>query len=325
MNSKRVNRRTALKAAGAITAGAALGFPLSGCQTTAGELHPRLASQSLPPVHVATDRVIRVVTGLRPYRPDGFVIRPEKFDAKWVVHNYGHGGGGVTLSWGSAEIAVEKVLEIGSPGPIAVLGCGVIGLSTAIRLQERGFIVTIYARDLPPNTTSNIAAASWYPSNVVDEARRTPEFMDQFSRVARISHHRFQQLIGDDYGVYWREQYFFADQLTPDPWQYEALPDLVPHFRYLPPGTHPFPRPHVFVETMMFMEMPTYLRALMRDFHQRGGTINVRDFGSVRDVLALAENLIVNCTGLGAKELFDDRQMTPLKGQLVVGRESWII
>ena len=44
-----------------------------------------------------------------------------------------------------------------------VLGCGVAGLSTAIRLLEAGFKVRIVTRERTPNTTSDIAAAVWYP------------------------------------------------------------------------------------------------------------------------------------------------------------------
>ena len=44
----------------------------------------------------------------------------------------------------------------------AVLGCGAVGLATARVLQDRGFAVTIYARQLPPDTTSNVAGAMWF-------------------------------------------------------------------------------------------------------------------------------------------------------------------
>jgi glycine/D-amino acid oxidase-like deaminating enzyme len=101
----------------------------------------------LPPVHVSADREIRTVVGLRPYRPSGFVVRAEKLDDTLVIHNYGHGGGGITLSWGTAKLAVDLGLA-GHVGPVAVLGCGAVGLATARLLQEAGATVTIYAKDL---------------------------------------------------------------------------------------------------------------------------------------------------------------------------------
>src|SRR5262245_55166814 len=142
-------------------------------------------------VLVSPERIIRTVVGLRPFRPSGFHVGAEALGDKLLVHNYGHGGGGVTLSWGTANLAVEKVIESGRGGPAADLGCGAVGLATARLLQNRGFDVTIYARALPPDTTSNIAGASWYPTLVVDEALRTPAFNAQFERAARFSHRYF--------------------------------------------------------------------------------------------------------------------------------------
>src|SRR5712692_11417430 len=107
-------------------------------------------------VKVSPDRVIRTVVGLRPFRPSGFVVKTEKLDEKTVVHNYGHGGGGMTLSWGTSHLAVDEAAA-GGFRRCAVLGCGGVGLATARLLQRRGFDVTIYTKDLPPNTTSNIS------------------------------------------------------------------------------------------------------------------------------------------------------------------------
>src|SRR5687768_12463736 len=69
---------------------------------------PRLR---LPPVRVSADREIRTVVGLRPFRPAGFVVEVKRFGVKTVVHNYGHGGAGVTLSWGTAELAVRELTK----------------------------------------------------------------------------------------------------------------------------------------------------------------------------------------------------------------------
>jgi glycine/D-amino acid oxidase-like deaminating enzyme len=66
------------------------------------------------PVRVARDRVIREVVGLRPYRPSGFVVDAERLGHKLLVHNYGHGGGGVTLSWGTASLAVDLARDFSS-------------------------------------------------------------------------------------------------------------------------------------------------------------------------------------------------------------------
>ncbi|HSB11839.1 MAG TPA: FAD-dependent oxidoreductase [Blastocatellia bacterium] len=270
------------------------------------------------PVNVAPERVIRTVVGLRPFRPSGFVVRAESLGDKLLVHNYGHGGGGVTLSWGTAHLAAELVRESGKTGAAAVIGCGVIGLATARTLQRRGFDVTIYAKDMPPETTSNIAGASWSPTSVVDEDNRTPAWDSQFERAARFAHRSFQLLVGDEYAVRWREQYNLSDVDYPDSWDHELLRDLFPNHRSLKPSEHPFPARFVKVDSMMFIEPSIYLNTLLRDFYIAGGRIRRVTFATPAQLATLIEPIIVNCTGLGARELFGDRELMPIKGQLHV-------
>ena len=71
---------------------------------------------------------------------------------------------------------------------------------------------------------------------------------------------------------------------------------------------------------MIFIEPPIYLTALLRDFRDAGGRVQVRGFAIAAEVAALPEPIVVNCTGLGARELFGDRELTAVKGQLVVLR-----
>jgi len=113
----------------------------------------------LPPVQVAADRAIRTVVGLRPFRESGFCVRSERLGEKLVVHNYGHGGSGVTMSWGTADLAAQ--LAFAAPARnSAVLGAGAVGLATARLLQLRGASVTIYAAALPPARRTSRSTAS---------------------------------------------------------------------------------------------------------------------------------------------------------------------
>lgn len=310
-----MSRRELLRTASVLFAGTALG--LGGCATRRPAESGARSRTRLVPVRVSETRRIRQVVGLRPFRPSGFVVRAESLGNQLLVHNYGHGGAGVTLSWGTAHLAVEEVSRSGRTGPVAVLGCGVIGLSTARLLQHRGHAVTMYARDLPPDTTSNVAGASWYPGLVVRSERRTPAWDAQFERAARFSHRTFQTLVGEDYGVRWLPQYYLSDEPIGEPWEYAMLRDLFPG-RILSPGEHPFPAPYAAVDHLMFISPPVYLRALLRDVRRAGGRIVIREFTDPGQVAALAEPVVVNCTGLGARELFGDPELVPLKGQLEV-------
>jgi D-amino-acid oxidase len=273
-------------------------------------------SVTLAPVNVDPQRVIRTVAGLRPYRPSGFVVKTEARGRKTIVHNYGHGGAGITMSWGTAYLAAEQVARAGS-SECAVLGCGVAGLSTARLLQQRGFAVTIYARDLPPFTTSNIAGGLWEPVSLFDPAAATPEFQDQFVRAARFSHRYFQNLVGSYYGVRWIPLYSLGNEhFDPLSLSLHPIADLFPDARSLDPSENPFPSPRAFRFWTMLIEPPVYLNALLRDFQIAGGKLVVRELSNAESIASLQENVIVNCTGLGARALFNDGELVPIKGQL---------
>src|SRR3954453_13585331 len=91
-------------------------------------LQPAGQSLTLAPVAVEENRIIRRVVGLRPFRPGGFVVRAKPLGHKLLVHNYGHGGGGFPLSWGTAELAAELAAPLAG-ADCAVLGCGAVGLA----------------------------------------------------------------------------------------------------------------------------------------------------------------------------------------------------
>jgi glycine/D-amino acid oxidase-like deaminating enzyme len=307
-----------LKALGLLTAG--LSLPACTKRVRPYILNPASGAKSLPrhftPVNVSRERIIRRVVGLRPFRPSGFLVRAESLGDKLLVHNYGHGGGGVTLSWGTAHLAADLVSESGKSGAVAVIGCGVIGLATARTLQRRGFDVTIYSKAMPPETTSNIAGASWSPSMVIQADKRTAAWDAQFERAARIAHRAFQLLIGDEYGVHWRQQYFLGDAPVGTSWDHELLKDLFPESRELQPNEHPFAAKYVIADNMMFIEPSVYLNTLLRDFYVAGGHVRRVAYAEPRQLTGLSEPIVVNCTGLGSRELFGDRELTPVKGQL---------
>ncbi|MBG67287.1 MAG: hypothetical protein CMF03_05300 [Hyphomonas sp.] len=166
---------------------------VAGCATVPPA--PGVVMKPVPPVFVSADRVVRVDVGLRPYRASGFRVEREMLGETAVVHNYGHGGGGITLSWGSAQLAVEEGFDP-DVAEYAVLGAGALGLSTAMLLLERGAKVTLYAKALSPNTTSNIAGGQWWPASVYDSAAIGPGYMDRHVAAARHSFRRFQLLTG---------------------------------------------------------------------------------------------------------------------------------
>ncbi|MFI5323813.1 MAG: FAD-dependent oxidoreductase [Thermodesulfobacteriota bacterium] len=269
-----------------------------------------------PMVKVSRDRIIRQAVGLRPFRPSGFVVRYERLGDKDIVHNYGHGGGGLTLSWGTSHIAVEKAIPLRHRS-CAVIGCGAVGLATARLMQLKGCDVTIYAKDLPPNTTSNVAAGQWSPFTVFDPDSITTDFFNEFIRASRLSYGYYRKLIGSYYGVSVAENFYFGDYPVELPDAVEELPELYGELTTLVSGQYPFNEPSCIMVKTMLIDSPTYLYAMMNDFRKDGGKIFVRNFDDTVELLALQEPLIINCTGLGSYYLFNDRELVPIKGQLI--------
>src|SRR5512145_1706088 len=143
----------------------------------------------------------------------------------------------------AAELALEQPER-----RAAVLGCGVVGLTTARQLQRRGFEVTIYAATVPPDTTSNMSLAGWTPtSGLVQQPNRTAPWDAQFREAALIAYRRLQLLAGPKYGISWILNYSPTDNDqggrggggggggTP------LMPDSITNPRIvLQPGEHPF-------------------------------------------------------------------------------------
>lgn len=312
-----MDRRTLLTQGGL----ALLGVGFGGCavRPSARSRMPARPAVRLAPVNVSWDRVIRTTVGLRPHRPQGFVLRADTLDGKTLIHNYGHGGSGMSLSWGTGAMAADLALAHGDRRA-AVIGSGVVGLTAARQLQRRGFDVTIYAATVPPDTTSNMSLAGFTPtSGLYANAQRTPEWDEQFRQAVRIAYRQLQLLAGPKYGVSWIYNYSPTDNPEMARGSNPLMPDEVRTGNVvLGPGEHPFHTRYAIQRPEMRFEPSIYLDALMQDVVAWGGKIRIRKFDTPRDLMTLDESLIVNCTGLGAKALFGDSDLVPLKGQLVV-------
>ena len=184
--------------------------------------------------------------------------------------------------------------------------------------QDGPGTVTIYARDLPPDTTSNIAGGFWSPTSLYDPQAASGKFVEQFRLACRISNRAFQQLVGLEYGVHWID--------TLELYRNEAslareLPggnDLYPGQKIHRDAEHYFGFPYVRQYSTMLIEPPVYLNALLRDFYIAGGKLVVKEFRSREEIMRLPEPVIFNCTGLGSRALFGDQKLGPVRGQLEV-------
>jgi D-amino-acid oxidase len=270
-----------------------------------------MAARGLGAPILSDDQVIRFVAGVRPFRRGGPRIERQDLAGKIILHNYGHGGAGYTLSWGSASLAVDLLGGLARGTKVAVLGSGVVGLCTARVLQERGFRARIYAREFPPHTTSDVAGAEWSP-DIVDRGSTLDE-RRRFDRMLSLSWRRFQSLVGARWGVSPRPIY----EAEGVPSGLDDLPaGLLPAPHRL--DSLPFaPRRSARVYRTLLIEAPIFLATLVEEIRRAGGISVPRAFSTPGDLYSLPEPVIVNCLGLGAGALFGDGAVVPIRGQLV--------
>ena len=306
-------RRDFLLGSGALGA-SALGIS-SLALTSCATITSKSASQTYSPVKASWNRVLKTEVGLRPFRPEGYRIEPEAYGDKLVVHNYGHGGGGISLSWGSALLASQYVWHQ-RPNAVAVLGAGVMGITTALLLAQSGVKVTVYASNFVPNTTSNIAAALWLPSSYVDRKAVKPSFFVKDEQIARTSFSRFLNYVNHpEYCVYWHRYHFLNNKELKSTRELPGGNALYPEMT-ISKSDNLFGFPYQVSMQCLMIDPSFYLRKLMQDAQMAGVKFEMREFESLNEVLALRQAVLMNCTGLGARTLFGDEALLPIQGQM---------
>ncbi len=327
----RINRRLFLGLAG-----------LAGCarkQPVAARVPALPIYDAVPPlipIRAHTDRIFRITVCLRPFRAEGPRLDVERVGEKIVVHNYGHGGSGWSLSWGSSMIAVRNAMQqAGSDKEVAVIGCGALGLTSATLLQRAGARVTIYAKERPPEVRSSRATGSWTPDSRVALTSKAPaSFGALWEEMARSSFAMYQSYLGmAGNPIEWTDRYSLYDPSPPEPRErrpeadaldfaeYRSrIRDLTPRGIELPPGTHPFPTKFARRNSSMTFNVADYSRQLMTDFLIAGGKLETVEFHSPADLTTLPQKVIINCTGYGARALWKDESIIPVRGQI-----AWLI
>lgn len=304
---------------------------LSGCTTA-----PRPSAEriELAPIDTGADRVAAVTVCTRPFRPAGPRIEPERLGDVLVVHNYGHGGSGWSLAWGSSARAVGIALQAGARDTatrdVAVIGCGVLGLTSAILAQRAGARVTIHAREQLPHTRSMRATGLWSPDSRIALAHvAAPGFAELWEEMARASFAAHRGYLGaPGQPVEWVDQFAVSDAPTSAPGAADASPapdfasyqkriaDLMPAWRRVPAAAAPFAGAEVSRSQAMMFNLVAYGDRLLSDFRAAGGQFRQAEFRSPAEIAALGSKLVINCTGWGARALWGDETLVPVRGQL---------
>jgi len=316
--------------------GGAAAIGLAGCARRAKPTAaaPYDVLPKLMPIRAHADRIFRVTVCLRPFRAAGPRLDVERVGDKIVVHNYGHGGSGWSLSWGSSSVAVEKAMAAGERD-VAVIGCGALGLTSAILLQRAGARVTIYAKERPPDVRSARATGSWTPdSRIALTNAVSPDFPALWEKMCRTSFHTYESYLGmAGNPVEWLDHYTLSDENQSErpahreraealsfASYYDRVSDLTPHHQDLPPGTHPFPTRYARRNSNLTFNIAGYSRQLVNDFLVEGGKIERVEFQTPSELSRLTQKVVINATGYGARALWKDESIVPVRGQI-----AWLI
>jgi hypothetical protein len=297
--------------------------------------------RDLVPMRLSPDQLIDIKCCLRPLRAAGPNLSAETVGGKLVVHNYGHGGSGWSLSWGSAEIAVGKVLSI-LPDSVAVIGCGIIGLTSAVMAQRAGLKVTIYAREMLPRTRSFRASGSFTPgSRIALAGPAGAQFPDLWEQMSRFSWKMFGTYLGlPGEPVAFVDSYAVSDKpISRRKWPHdpaitqnfensgqphqnaefahldERIRDIVPRPVDLAPGESPFAMPFTQRTSQMMFNFPAYGEILLAEFFARGGKHVARNFHSPAELASLPQRALIHATGYAARDLWKDKTVIPVRGQ----------
>ena len=186
---------------------------------------------------------------------------------------------------------------------ITIVGAGVSGLSTGIRLLEQGYNIKIISKEFSPNTVSDVAAAWWYPFLVEPIEKTNKWSSESFNEFLRLKNEGLECItmrLGREY----------LEEKTDLPgWSRD-----IPHFRIL--------ESEEIIENYNFgweleapvIEMHHYMPWLLSKFKKLGGLIEVNEFERIEEVPG---DIVVNCSGLGARTLSNDEEVIPVRGQVV--------
>lgn len=195
---------------------------------------------------------------------------------------------------------------------VLVIGAGVAGLSTALALLQSGLDVTVYAAEPPLRSTSAAAGALWGPHLVGAD--------DRIGHWAGQTLDRLRVLAADPAtGV--RETAGVA--ASPGGQEDQAIPGFARGLGTLArcdPATLPAGYASGWRYSAPVISMPGYLDYLVDEILHAGGRLHLgqplRGLAESRQVCTAP--VIVNCTGIGARELVPDPELVPVRGQVVV-------
>ena len=186
-----------------------------------------------------------------------------------------------------------------------VVGAGVSGLSCAARLLEEGHEVEVVSDRFSPDTVSDVAAAIWYPFLTAPAKRVDAWAVATYSELERLARE------APDSGVVMRDGREYLREVVELP----SWKDDIALFRVL--EAVEIPQGYVFGWEFRapVIEMHRYMPWLRSKVESMGGSFRQ---AFVSDLSEVPGDIVINCVGLGARELCGDEEIRPSRGQVIL-------
>lgn len=258
------------------------------------------------------------IVGSRPGRKNSFRLALEQINGQTVVHNYGHGGYGVTLSPGTAIESIQLAKhKLDSASKIVVIGAGINGSTIAYMLAKEGYKVELVSKDFYPDLVSGVAAALWNPYTLVAENEKRSQLLYQ---IQDDSLNYFIDLMPDDSwgirpvdvfvptndAVVSEIPFFLPFEQTPVKW-HKTLP--ITGFKI-----------GGYQASTYFIDTSIYMPKLMNELKKAGVVMTQQEIQSLSDYTRSLDvgSVVFNASGLGAKWLVPDASVEPIRGDLCI-------
>ena len=319
-----IGRRELLTGGGAALLIGALGA----CGVGAGRRAPML---DLPRLRASADRITNITVCTQPFRRHRGRASTSRKSARRLSSTIT-----ATAAAAGRFVGIERDRDRARARDRAArrrgIGCGALGITSALLLQRAGARVLIYAKELPPNVRSSLATGVWSPdSRICLEEEATPAFRALWEGMARQSFRTYQTLLGlPGDPVEFIDNYVVTD-VPGGARRGEEGSDGRPKFAMLhhdlasdlatapedfAPGMHRFGARSLRRRSLLMFNIAAYSRMLVTDFLVAGGQIEIAEFHSPAEFAGLRQRTVVNATGYGARALFGDQTVTPVRGQL---------
>ncbi|WP_405608569.1 FAD-dependent oxidoreductase [Polaribacter sp. Asnod1-A03] len=188
---------------------------------------------------------------------------------------------------------------------VTVVGCGIIGLTSAILLQENNFKVTIVAKERFDKTLSTKVGAIWFPFEI--EPKKKANYW------ATIAYKRYQQEVNKENGVSFIPFITAYNKESNTDWV-KLLPKK--SVRKAENSQLPLGIDKAYISTVPLAEPLLYLPYLFDIFIKNGGNFIKQEINNLEQLSSL-DKWVINCTGLGAKKICDDKNLHPMRGQIL--------